>query len=535
LPKWEALTVGVGMCGRAEMAFILASLALSQGAFDQTVFTMLIMTTFILNLFTPLALKGCALLLHGTAAHEEGATRGVVQIDKFSAPLVEERFEGQLPRTLHDVEDGVVIYGYGPEVDSLMHELEDRGMHWVVIEEDETVARRLHAHGAHIVHASLADEDLDLRQLATARALVANGPDDNNALFALGAREHGFSGPIVAMVDQPTRRAPMMLAGVTAAFTPNHVLAAVLAVRASSRIGPRLAGAQPLHQLLEVAEIRVHEASPLAHRSLAQLQIRTMTGAHVVGQWRDDALHSPPAAGDPLLPGMLLVAVGSPESILRLNDIVRPITLEGPLVLIGSGDVGRKLAEILSDADEQICRLGPAPGPEVDVVADLFEPGTLAGTPIDGARAVIFTFDSDSTTMLATTVIRDHAPDVPIIASVSQLENVGRVQQAGADFALSLSQVAGQILARHILGETVSHQPRIKLVRVAPGSLEGQNPIQAQIRELTGCSVVGVERAGQVVMEIPADFVLSDGDALYVCGTSDACNRLYERFPGTRS
>ena len=91
LPKWEALTVGVGMCGRAEMAFILASLALSQGAFDQTIFTMLIMTTFLLNLFTPLALKGCAMLLQGTAARQEGATRGVVQIDKFNTPLVEAR------------------------------------------------------------------------------------------------------------------------------------------------------------------------------------------------------------------------------------------------------------------------------------------------------------------------------------------------------------------------------------------------------------------------------------------------------------
>jgi len=35
MPAREALTVGVGMCGRAELAFILASLALAQGAIDQ--------------------------------------------------------------------------------------------------------------------------------------------------------------------------------------------------------------------------------------------------------------------------------------------------------------------------------------------------------------------------------------------------------------------------------------------------------------------------------------------------------------------
>ena len=57
LPAREALTVGVGMCGRAELAFILASLALAQGAIGQSVFSVLIFTAFVLNLFTPLALK----------------------------------------------------------------------------------------------------------------------------------------------------------------------------------------------------------------------------------------------------------------------------------------------------------------------------------------------------------------------------------------------------------------------------------------------------------------------------------------------
>ena len=36
LPPREAVTVGVGMCGRAEIAFILAALALSEGAINQS-------------------------------------------------------------------------------------------------------------------------------------------------------------------------------------------------------------------------------------------------------------------------------------------------------------------------------------------------------------------------------------------------------------------------------------------------------------------------------------------------------------------
>lgn len=66
----ESLTVGVGMCGRAEMAFILASLGVSMGAIDNYVFSVLIFTSFLLNLATPTMVKLCAILLE-----REGSVR----------------------------------------------------------------------------------------------------------------------------------------------------------------------------------------------------------------------------------------------------------------------------------------------------------------------------------------------------------------------------------------------------------------------------------------------------------------------------
>ena len=62
---------------------------------------------------------------------------------------------------------------------------------------------------------------------------------------------------LVAMIEDPLRRTPMLLAGATAAFTPSHVLAAVIAARASPRIGPRLEGAHRPGQTLEGAELWV--------------------------------------------------------------------------------------------------------------------------------------------------------------------------------------------------------------------------------------------------------------------------------------
>ena len=529
MPPREALTVGVGMCGRAEMAFIIATLALAQGAIGQPIFTVLILTAFILNLFTPLALKGCAALLEGKAVRQADATSGIVQIETFGAPLVENRYEGQLMHMLPDVKDTVVIYNYGPEVESLMVEFDSRGLPILVIEEDETVARRLHARGDRVVHASLTEESLDLRPLLKARALVANGKDENNAMFAMSARELGFAGPIIAMVGNPNRRAPMQLAGATVAFTPNHVLAAAVAVRASASIGPRITGVKPLGHLLEVAEIRVHDQSHLVNKTIEE-SIYAKTGAQVVAQWVDDGLHSPPSADQLLQPGMILVAAGSPENIKRLSEVARPITQEGTIVVVGFDDVGSKLVEMLKDAGEDVCVINKTGKPGVDVVGEALDDKLLESAGVARARVVILACENDSATLLAATVTRDYAADVPIIACAILEENVGRIQQAGADFALSVSQVAGQLLAHHVLGEMISQQAHIKLVKVDAGRLVGRHPLKSKIREHTGCTVIAVERAGEIIMDIPASFVLAEEDALYVCGMVEAFDHFYEEF-----
>jgi len=93
------------------------------------------------------------------------------------------------------------------------------------------------------------------------------------------------------------------------------------------------------------------------------------------------------------------------------------------------------------------------------------------------ARVVILAGENDSATLLAATVVRDFAPDVPIIACAALEENVNRLQQGGADFALSVSQVAGQLLAHHILGKMVSQQAHIKLVKHPAAQLAGHHPL----------------------------------------------------------
>lgn len=59
----ESFTIGVGMVGRAEMAFILAAIGLKLGAISDSVFSILVFSTFILNIIATFGLKGASILL----------------------------------------------------------------------------------------------------------------------------------------------------------------------------------------------------------------------------------------------------------------------------------------------------------------------------------------------------------------------------------------------------------------------------------------------------------------------------------------
>lgn len=454
----------------------------------------------------------------------------------YLIPFLEERFETRLPQEAprKDLSDHAVIYRYGPAVETLLEELEGAGVPTLVLEEDDTMARRLFERGVSVIHRGLGDGALQAARLGSARAIIANGTDDENAALSLSARQLGYRGTILALVEEPFHRRPMMLAGATAVFTPRHILGAALAARASTRINPRVGGIQQLGRNLEVAEVRVSPQSPLAGHTLDETAIGARTGATVVGQWIGGELVVPDGSGLRLAPDGILVVVGSPESIDRLHDLAGgAVTLrrEGPFVVGGGGEVGRKVAELLRAVGEEVKLIDRHPGSEVDLVGDMLDARLLESAGVKGAQAVILALDADSATLFATVILKDLAPEVPVIARVNEAGNVERIHRAGADFALSISQVSGQMLAKKLLGqESVAVDPQLKILKIAPAGLAGRRPAELAIRERTGCSVVAVERGEEVLVEFGNDFRFGPEDAVYICGSGNAVRRFREVF-----
>jgi Trk K+ transport system NAD-binding subunit len=443
----------------------------------------------------------------------------------FLVPFLEERFERRVPRIAPKMANHVVVYRYGPTVETLLQRLKAHDIPSIVVETDEVSARAVLERQQPVVFSRAEEDALDICRLAQARAIVANGRDEENAALILRARQMGFRGEIFAFVEEPAHRKPMELAGATAAYTPRHIVAAALAAHASDRISPRLPGSENLSSV-ERREIRVAAASPVAGLTLASSNLGAATGAIVVGQWIRNRLHARCDASMIIEPGSILEIAGDTASLDRAAAMIgsRFLRRHGPYLIAGFGEVGRKVHELLCDAGEEVRVVEREAMDGVDIVGNVLDPSVLERAALHECRAVVLALNSDDATLFATVIARDAASDVTVIARVNHSRNIDNIYRAGADFALSISDISGEMLSARLLGRVArsrdEHRQVVPVVANARRPLRGL-PLRGLPLRQHGCSLLALKRAG-AFLPITAEMVVEPGDELYVCGSAES-------------
>lgn len=442
----------------------------------------------------------------------------------FLVPFLEERFERRVPRVAPQIGDHVIVYRYGPAVETLLQRLRDGGVASLVAETDEAAARAVLERDQQVVFSRAEEDVLDACRLGAARALVANARDEENAAIILRARQLGFRGEVYAFVEEPAHRKPMELAGATAAYTPRHIVAAALAAHASEAISPRLIGGDDIPGI-ERRELRVPPTSAIAGRTLGEVNLGGETGAVVVGQWMRSRLEGNCGASMAVEAGAILELVGERAALERAAALTGGTLLrnEGPFLIAGFGEVGRKVHELLCDAGEVVRVVERQAVDGADVVGNVLDPSVLDRAGLRQARAVVFALDSDDATLFATVIARDMAPDVTLIARVNHSRNVDNIYRAGADFALSISDISGEMLSSRLLGRPArardEHRQVERITATASSTLRTLGVRRA------GCSVLAIRRGIEFV-PLSADARVQRGDELYVCGPANAVRAL---------
>jgi voltage-gated potassium channel len=451
--------------------------------------------------------------------------------------------EARTPRALPtDTRDHLLITGRGPMEEALMRRAANAGVPYVLLVEDPEEAASLHDHGYPVMVGDLDDPATYRAARVDQAAMVVTARNDQaNTNVAFTVREVTDRGIVVATANSEDAVDVLHLAGADCVLQLGELLGRMFAQRILEPTAR--SSIISTFENLVIAETSA-AGTELVGRTLAELDLRHRFGVSVVGLWDRGELR----AATPHLrieESSILLLAGTREQVYAYDEAYSEGEAAaggngepGPVVVLGGGRVGRAVARNLEEAgqpcrvvEKQAYRVRHLPD-ESKVIGDAADLEVLREAGIEAAPAVVVTTHDDDTNVYLTLYSRRLRPRAEILGRVELERNVTTMHRAGADFVLSYASM-GAIEAWNALRDdsTLLLAEGLVVFRVPmPASLAGRPLRSTDIPATTGCSVIGIVRAGECATELHLDEPLPGDTELLLIGDDDAEERFYARF-----
>lgn len=458
-----------------------------------------------------------------------------LSIPTVVSPWIKQRLSVRPDREYTGDENHVIITEYTQIVGSLISELEDRDIPYVLIQSDEETATELYRNDHEVILGNPVNyETLQNARLDDARLVILDCPDERNASIALTIQEADNNPPVVAVANERERAVHLNAAGIDEMIYPREKIGEVLGRKALAGLGKKDLLEEQFESEIEIREFPVLGSSPLVNSRLRQSEIGDRSGIRIIGVWREgEFLHNPPADYR-IHRDDILVASGSPNALNELHNItdIREISPEEENVLIiGYGKEGKKCREVMMEHDVAPVILNDLDLDHVDYVGDGSNPELLKEAGIDEMATIVVTVSNDDVAILITLMVKDLNPTAEVLVQINNESSLQPIYRAGGSYVLSLEQLTSQMLAGHALEEDLVYEElNLRVRRCGPGKLVGETPRSAEIGKEFRISVVGVERKKDVITEVGPDFVFEEDDVVYLAGDPDRVKNFTNEY-----
>lgn len=464
-------------------------------------------------------------------------------------PVLRESLSRTPPTAREDLSNHVVVCTATTHTESLIDELTDRDVPYVIVEPDRETATDLFERGRDVVHGDPTSmETLSGINVEAAQAVVSDADDEVDMSVITTAKELAPEVPVYSIATGDDLVEYHELAGATEVFLPRELLGDGLANKVRSTVETDIEGGYTGSDTIEVDEIHIRRGSRLDGGRLSEKGILDKTGGseratwrgetrdqtprHVIGVWARGEFHVPPFQDILLDEQTVLLVAGQATTLKSLASRAGSNLTQygrGRVIVVDSGVVGTAVSDALIEDGIDRTVIDSEDVPQADVVGDVTDEATYRKAGIEDARTVVLALNDDTTTLVAAFVITNLAPDVEIVARANQTESVPKLYRAGADYVLALSTVAGRLLATVILDseQTIALDEKIRLVRRTPGPFAGQKLGETNIRDRFGCSVVAIERSDErIESDLRERSEINPDDHLIVAGTDAALDEF---------
>ncbi len=238
-------------------------------------------------------------------------------------PWIDKQMRGGLPTMApKKLENHIIICGYNTMVESLVNELEDHNMSFIVVDDDERQIRSLLNDGIECIFGDPSKEDvLGAARVCRARLLIANQSDEKNASIILTAREFCNRVEVLAIVNDKNNSDYLKYAGANRVISPKSLLGSFIGRKAVAPLSDRITNSTAFMEDLEITEFPIYPGSSLLNKSLKESRIRDLTGASIVGIWKGGELSLNPRSYDIIKRNSILLVVGNKEQLKKFKRL----------------------------------------------------------------------------------------------------------------------------------------------------------------------------------------------------------------------
>jgi voltage-gated potassium channel len=465
---------------------------------------------------------------------------GIFILFALALPLIVtpglERLSREMPsKAPPKMRDHIIICGYNPIVEALAENFRRQRIPFLVVERSEETARKI-SKKYQVIWGDPAERDVLVNaNIGSAKLLIANERDERNADIALTVREISEV-EVVALAEDLARARFLSYAGASRIISPKSLLGTFIAQITSPPRKGVFPGAVKLFGGVLV-ELPIFPGSPLIGREVHD-PVLSETGARVVGMWQRGRFVSIPKE-EVIRCHSVLMAVGEAESLDRLRELTIGPPREGLMMLIGYGDVGKRIVKVLSERGvspsvvdkRELCDV-----PFRHVAGDGTSEEVLVESGAKEAVGILIMLNDDSDVVFSTLLARNLNGDAFIVARANHVSSAEKIYRAGADYVASVPIVASQMLAKIAQRQEeeftmIYEELEMARFRVGFGSrLVGRSLGELNLPEKLGCTVAAMERDGKGLLDIGPETVVERGDLLAVIGSFESIEKFGRRY-----
>ena len=265
---------------------------------------------------------------------------GVAIFGYFAAQLFDEIAHGVLGgawrekkrrKMIDELRDHIIVCGYGRVGRRAAEELRASAVPYVVLDHsEEAIASAETSEDLFVRGDGGNEDDLTLAGIDRARGLIVASDDDaDNLYITLSAKTRRPDLTVIARASSDEAERKLMIAGATRVVTPyraaGRVMANLMLKPQVSAFADVLTSARDPN--LSFEELEVGPTCDAVGRTIGELEVAKRTGAYIVAiRKRAGRLEVRPSKDTRLEEGDVLVGIGSPDEIRRLEQLFQPRT-----------------------------------------------------------------------------------------------------------------------------------------------------------------------------------------------------------------